>query len=435
MKRCRISIITMVGILGLFLCGCGSGKEEQDLKAEGELTFYCMEDDERAALYMFEFKSRYPNITVNRVTFDDSSKMDDKVKTELNAGTGPDVILFSSKNSLDVLDMAKQGAFLALNEEMAEDKLLEEDDYLPGTFEAGKVDGKVYALPITFSIPFLTYDKTEELGFEPGPVISFEEYCEAIAEDIERLKGDDTHRTLYCQRYFRSLLGAAQVYAVSVEDQSVTIDAEGLKKTIDEIARFEDGVEEANTFMERYVKIEPELPGHFTFLYHVYSDVTQAVCLWENLYRADGIKEMGLSVIGNADGSGVSAIAESYGVVTANAMPYAYEFLRAAMDVSPTATSLDQYEMSLKKSKIEEQIDGNRDAKGTYQSVQISGLSKEMAEQLTEVYNSITEVVIMNPVVRSMCRESFNPYMREGSKTYEECYNEFEQKLNLYAGE
>ena len=306
MKRCRISIITMVGILGLFLCGCGSGKEEQDLKAEGELTFYCMEDDERAALYMFEFKSRYPNITVNRVTFDDSSKMDDKVKTELNAGTGPDVILFSSKNSLDVLDMAKQGAFLALNEEMAEDKLLEEDDYLPGTFEAGKVDGKVYALPITFSIPFLTYDKTEELGFEPGPVISFEEYCEAIAEDIERLKGDDTHRTLYCQRYFRSLLGAAQVYAVSVEDQSVTIDAEGLKKTIDEIARFEDGVEEANTFMERYVKIEPELPGHFTFLYHVYSDVTQAVCLWENLCRADGIKEMGLSVIGNADQGGTS---------------------------------------------------------------------------------------------------------------------------------
>ncbi|MBO5199482.1 MAG: extracellular solute-binding protein [Lachnospiraceae bacterium] len=400
-----------------------------------ELTLYCMADDVNIDQYIAGFKTQYKNVTVKKTTFDDSAQMDETIKTELNAGQGPDIIIFTSQNGLDVLGMAKKGAFLALDDKMAEDVLLEEADYLPGTFEAGKVNGAQYVLPLSFAIPFLTYDKTADLGFEPEAVISFEEYCNAIVTDIERLKDNKNYATLYCQKYSRAVVEAAQVFEVSREDQTAVIDSKGLQMAMDEFARYADQIEKVNNILTAYYKTQTALPERFTFMCHVSPDITHNVWAWENLYREAGKEEMGLSILEKADGSGVSATVSRYGVVTQNAAPYAYEFLRVAMDAYLESNKTAEYGMSLKKENITSQIEHHLESASNYQGIQMQGLTEEMAEQLTKLYDSITEVVIMNPVVRKMCYNSFAPYIYERSKTYEECYSDFEQKLNLYAGE
>ncbi|MBO5199485.1 MAG: extracellular solute-binding protein [Lachnospiraceae bacterium] len=478
MKKRWKSIIAIICMFSLFLCGCGSTEEKkesyettgtnesrgtndsqgtneskgtnesqemsataaesasgkEDALAEGELTLYCMADDVKVNQYIASFRTKYKNIKINKTTFDDSEQMDERVKTELNAGGGPDIIIFSEQNNLDVLSMAKTGAFLALDDKAANDVLLDADAYLPGTFEAGKVDGNLYILPLTFSVPFLTYDKTAALGFEPATVIGFEEYCKAIASDAERLQEDDAHATLYCWDYFKAIFDAAQVYDISREEQSITIHSEGLRLAVEEYTQFVKQVEKLNNVLTLYIKADTDMAERITFQYHTNPDVTHYVWFWENIYREAGA-ELGLSLVGKADGSGVSAIASSYGVVTRNAAPYAYEFLRTAMDTDANSGKQAEYAMSLKKENIAYQIDRHRYASSTYQSIQMKGLTDEMAEELTEFYNSITEVVIDNPVLRSMCKKSFNPYAYYGSSTYEECYQQFEQKLNLYVGE
>ncbi|MBO5199474.1 MAG: extracellular solute-binding protein [Lachnospiraceae bacterium] len=445
--------IAILCTLGIFFGGCsnsrnlpeesslvGNKEEESTTKVdeicEDQLNLYCMSNDVNVDQYITAFRVHYGNITVNKTTFEDSTQMDEKLKSELNAGKGPDIIIFDEQTGLDVLGMAKNGAFQALDDKMIEDDSLNTETYLPGTFEAGKVDGKQYVLPLTFSVPYLTYDKTADLGFDSETVIPFEKYCEVIEANVEALKDNDYYGTLYCQHgYFDVVMGAAQAFDIELEEQNIMIDSQRLKMAVNGFATYVSQLEKMAKVFTLYVKEDSDIAERSSFICHTNPDVTHYAWFWENLYREAGKDKMGISIIGDADGNGVTATVNRYGVLTKDAESYAYEFLRVAMDAKLYSNKLAEYGMSLNKENIAWQIKRHRQTTSVYQSIAMRGLTEEIEEQLVELYDSITDVRIPNPVVRKLCYESFFAYMFENSKTYEECYKEFEQKFNLYVGE
>lgn len=455
MKKLMKQFVMWVCFICVLLTGCGGGNKNGDnsnskadgdgqnssaadagdsAAAEGQLSLYCMANDAKIDRYIVAFRDVYKNVQVKKTTFEDASQMDDLIKSELNAGKGPDMIIFPSQTGLDVLSMAKNGAFAALDDKMKNDASLNPDDYLPGTFEAGKVDGKVYALPLTFNIPVYMYDSTVDFGFTAAPVVPYEKILDAIKTAMEQLNDNDESAALYSQAIFSQLLKAINPVDFSMDKQSAEVNGTALKSIIETGSLFQNDTDHLQNVLSLHVKTEVDLLKRVSFVNYKMEDVTHRIWFYNNLYREAGVDQLEVSALSSTEDGAVIASVESCGVITKNAGQYAYEFMRTAMDVNPYSSRKASYGMSPNKNNIKNQIEAHKDMTSIYQSISMRGLDDRMAELLNQLYDSITDMKIFNPVILDMCSSSFQPYF-DNSKSYEECYKEFEQKLRIYAGE
>jgi multiple sugar transport system substrate-binding protein len=101
------------------------------------------------------FEAEHPEIEVQLVTVASFTDYLTKLQTLLAAGTPPDVI--SLGNEWFPAFMSK-GAFADLTPFIQEDTELNLDDYIPRTLEVLTHDGKLYALPTSFSVDALFYN-------------------------------------------------------------------------------------------------------------------------------------------------------------------------------------------------------------------------------------------------------------------------------------
>jgi multiple sugar transport system substrate-binding protein len=101
------------------------------------------------------FEIEYPEIEVQLVTVASFTDYLTKLQTLLAAGTPPDVI--SLGNEWFPAFMSK-GAFADLTPFIQDDAELNLDDYIPRTLEVLTHNGKLYALPTSFSVDALYYN-------------------------------------------------------------------------------------------------------------------------------------------------------------------------------------------------------------------------------------------------------------------------------------
>jgi multiple sugar transport system substrate-binding protein len=102
------------------------------------------------------FEAQHPDIKVELVTVADFMNYLTKLQTLLAAGTPPDVI--SLGNEWFPAFMSK-GAFADLTPYAENDPELDLNDYIPRTLQVLTHDGKLYALPTSFSVDALFYNK------------------------------------------------------------------------------------------------------------------------------------------------------------------------------------------------------------------------------------------------------------------------------------
>lgn len=102
------------------------------------------------------FEAKHPDIKVELVTVANFTDYLTKLQTLLAAGTPPDVI--SLGNEWFPAFMSK-GAFADLTPYTKNDPELDLSDYIPRTLEVLTHDGKLYALPTSFSVDALYYNK------------------------------------------------------------------------------------------------------------------------------------------------------------------------------------------------------------------------------------------------------------------------------------
>ena len=101
------------------------------------------------------FEAEHPDIEVRLVTVASFTDYLTKLQTLLAAGTPPDVITLG--NEWFPAFMSK-GAFADLTPFIQGDTELRLDDYIPRTLEVLTHDGKLYALPTSFSVDALYYN-------------------------------------------------------------------------------------------------------------------------------------------------------------------------------------------------------------------------------------------------------------------------------------
>lgn len=106
-----------------------------------------------------------------------------KLATQVAGGNAPDIIQMDYRY---LPEYARRGALRALDDLVP--SVIDPSDYVPSVLEAGKIDGKLYGIPMGMNSDVLLYDKTmlEKLGLAaPNPEMSWAEFA-TLGENITK---------------------------------------------------------------------------------------------------------------------------------------------------------------------------------------------------------------------------------------------------------
>jgi len=426
---------------------------------EDPMVIYCMAASELSVgYYISKFLDFYPETIFEVRVFEDAREMDEVLVQELNVGIGPDVVIFNDETELDVLRMAKNGAFISLDEMIKADITFNPDDYIRPAIDAGRVEGSQYLLPLTFTIPFIMYDADSDLSFTPAPVISHSDFMESVIASIEYSKYQRDEGILYVNSIrgdietndlISPMLLTSQVLKLSDKNKVENFDDESFKQVVDWLKIYINECYPKSTAIIDARGVQPWVIAENIKYFYSYTplNLIQNIWYYNSSYGYAGINNFGFSALSEIGSDNVVAMLVSYGVIRNNAHPLAYEFLRIAMDTFIyTQRSWNTYQnqndegaSSVKISHIEMMI--NTRTWGPYfrrmqdQTVfNEKPLDDDLIGRIRLILSSVNKVIIPNAKLDNVFRDSFTAYF-ENEKSYEDCAANFIQKLNLYLSE
>ena len=154
----RLVSLILILILLITTMSCKSGSKDVS-KESGELTIYLMDYfvNMKNAVDAFNKTSKDVKIKYEAFEVDRTDEMYDRVKSELLAGEGPDMIFGLADEFTDLCKLMDKGAFADIDEYIKKDKSFKLSDYKESVMQYGVYKGKRYAIPLSYYMDaFLT---------------------------------------------------------------------------------------------------------------------------------------------------------------------------------------------------------------------------------------------------------------------------------------
>jgi ABC-type sugar transport system, periplasmic component len=416
-------------------------------------------DNEPLTIYYFNnttfdnnikvFTTQVP-IKLKLVPFSSAEEMKKRVTTEMGAGKGPDVVLFSADDdsSIDPYKMAGNGAFYDLTSYFKKYS----GRYFQGAMDACKVNGKQYFAPIGFKLPVLltTSEMLKSQNITLSDDFTFDELAEAIIKNIKKLENDNSSITLY--QHLGTLFSASSseypgsekldsssvmywletmgVDVADIRNKKITLSQSDVKKAVElQKAVSNESAKVDALYTKSFVQNGTGSlfnPDFATF------------CMWgcNQLPGIIGIADKNqttryLAIPNKVNKASYTGVINLYGVVNANTKQSAnaQKLLRYMMDnyklsngvinsllSTPNIVNIQNYDTVLNDA-IDRLPEG-----------------VEVPTAIKELINHTDKFVMPNNAVTAIVNDAFKPYM-SGSQTFDVCYSEMTNKLNLYLNE
>lgn len=162
----------------------------------GELTVYLLDTGTTSQkgyiAEAMEFAGRNREYTIEIEEFNDEEAMEERLKIELTAGQGPDVILSDMLLSLDMMELAGNGTLYDMTDIIAADTSFTAENYYMSVMKAGQIEDRQYVIPLSFTLPaFISSDTAlEDAGIDWDDSSTLEVY----EQMLHFLKSDDTEK-------------------------------------------------------------------------------------------------------------------------------------------------------------------------------------------------------------------------------------------------
>lgn len=202
------------------------------VNAKEQLSVYLSEEQlEYYADGFAEFQTLYPDIALEFESYamDDMMSSTERVKTQLMAGKGPDLLLLNSYGADDVYKMMKAGVFTPLDEYMTEENGWEEAAYVAHVIDGGKFEGVQYIIPMNYDVKLVLSSKEclEEAGFS---IEACTDTCSLMQETAKLYSGDYSNRILVDAAQFGAFVQLLGEQFLDYEEGAICIDEEVLKE-------------------------------------------------------------------------------------------------------------------------------------------------------------------------------------------------------------
>lgn len=188
-------------VLGLVLAACGRGEDPRQV-----IRFWAMGyEGQVVAQLLPEFERRHPELRVQVQQLPWTSAHE-KLLTAFAGDSLPDVCALGNTW---VPEFALLGALSPLDERVAATPSVDRDDYFPGAWASGLVDGRLYALPwyVETRLPYYRADLLRAAGITRPPR-NWDEWRLAMAA-MKRQAGPERYAILLPLNEFEPLLNLA----------------------------------------------------------------------------------------------------------------------------------------------------------------------------------------------------------------------------------
>lgn len=271
----------------------------------------------RDAIADFNMQSREYRIVVQEPKGTDQTAQEQfrqDLQMELSKGAGPDILNYYAASDMDIL--ARKGYLMNLDEfDAAYGGILDENNFWECALEAGRVDGKRYAIPYSMMLNFYTIpgERTQEMeAWDARALMKYVEKSGATYLQFERYNNGsavndlmslmmDAYDTTYIdwqngishldEKPFLELLEFVKKY--SIGDKQISYEDAGSKIQSGEIALFDNCVQDLSgfVFLDKMYSGNPHYIGYPTSIGKGISAFTYLLCVNANTTKMDGIRE------------------------------------------------------------------------------------------------------------------------------------------------
>lgn len=183
MKKRILCLFAIIFTLFLLIsCNKARPQKHQSEKEENPLVIFYEKD---AMVCVSSFQKRYPDYDAKYIVFDAY----EGIEKAIEKYGEPDVILAAYTGQMQMEEWYKENKILNLNDFIEEDDKLDETLYFPETFDTGKVNDELIAIPLTVGIPlYIVRDEYwNGSAFEALSVkYNGRDLFEALNEEVQR---------------------------------------------------------------------------------------------------------------------------------------------------------------------------------------------------------------------------------------------------------
>ena len=371
------------------------------------------------------FESLYPEVQIEwqKLT---PEEYESKIRTEIPAGRGPDLLYTDDSVLPDVYKTMMTGLFEDLNPYLSADNEIDSDDFIRGVFDAGIVQNNRYLIPITHGPTILTTSKEilGEIGVSQENLSTYDGFLDACSQFhslypesciFPDLGPDDTTSTS-----FSVLYASSGFHLIDYENSTVTLAEEPFRKMIDLCRLYAGNNPNQLTFTDgSYI-----LSGALLKRECLFSDIATVPLMMQMIQTqliAEGETAVFLTPPDSEDGKATEV--ETYGAIRAN---------------SPN--KLNAWRML--KVLLSNEIQGNPKTINTMKPVRLSAIPLFLSDYdvlntipgLEDLLNNFDHGHIRPPVLYRYVWDAMNPYIN-GNKSFDDCYKKLLNTLELYKDE
>ncbi|MBQ4321634.1 MAG: extracellular solute-binding protein [Oscillospiraceae bacterium] len=367
------------------------------------------------------------------------------LRSQLMAGEGPDLILFTKEDFTDIRKLAESGSFLDLGGYLEDSEKFDPADYAEGIMQDGWYDDAYFYVPLGYSVysAVTTREAMEYGGWETpanmaellqqmGEYGAAETRTEYFFDPISDSSKD------YIPEY---LLLQSGVRLIDAETGMPLPDEEGLRRVLEGYKAI------------RQSQFVPEMPPMHSFFYgdyftdhHVsYMLSDYPLMLAQICTAANAVQETELFCIAGFDGNvygevSVYAAVNAYSKDPDAAWALLETMLGSSMQSYILEENLYTFAMPVRRGCLEAYLNGYY---AEHEAECWESLSGETcfaqplnAETVTEFAAQCesAQVNYLSPDAFSLLWECMEPYF-EDTDTYESCLEDLRSRLNLYAME
>lgn len=194
MSKKILSIISGLLIVTLLLSGCTASKSENSTPESDKLTLYVVKND--PMIRLFKAYNNHDTSGIELVEFEDNTKLDSKLATELMAGKGPDLVLYSSMyNGVSNIEkMIAQDKFADINELMDDSEIEKlKNECNETVLNTGIYNNKRCLLPISYfpDMMITTKEICDEYSIDLNNPITYKNAENVLSKFLDKGKKTD----------------------------------------------------------------------------------------------------------------------------------------------------------------------------------------------------------------------------------------------------
>lgn len=392
------------------------------------------------------FRATYPEIEVivEDVGFTDSdfAAYSDRVTTELAVGKGPDIIFTDMLYSLDLYKAMDNGVFTDISELIYQDKSFNREKYITTIFDSCLYKGHQYIIPFSFTFNSLVASQTklDEIAFDCDMTGDISSLINEVARCVPTAKtASQSFKWMFSnQQFIERLFASSGIQLIDYESNSVLPDKANLYTFCEAYKRYFTYDQSDNSTVWS-ASSEDILSGKIVF--------TNPTSVIDTFRDASHLKaETGDFVafpIRRFDGDiqffshNVAAIREG----SPNQVN-AYKFIMILLSAdrqSAEVNGLVGYPVL--KESLNKEIKLYREeysSFNTYYSqsspTNFTELSDEETQSLLDIILSVKHFSMMQMPLYRLFIDNMTPFFAD-ERGYEDCLNELENKLVIYATE